>query len=237
MADLKFEARISYKNQNQLPASLLRLMKLSPGVTAYEPIFVDAPGMQALHTSKNTSAVGQSLGTVAGLTVTVFSLSFSDFDKQWTKKEAGGVAQWQFNGGKVYLDIEISVYVLQGYDQPPKAYAAIVEHEYLHVYDDMVLVNKTLPEELLKDDTYTKPYLVQAKPVNNTTFQSLFKEDRYKKWVEAIWIEQRNARESFRDSEEEYKRFRDRIDEARSELVRPHGRPETNHRQKTPIHH
>ena len=38
-------------------------------------------------------------------------------------------------------------------------------------------------------------------------------------------------------SEEEYKRFRDRIDNARSELVRPHGRPEIKHRQTTPIHH
>jgi hypothetical protein len=237
MAKLEFEARITYKNQKQLPASLLKLIKAEPGVTIYEPIFVDASGMQALRKSRNSNSQGQGLSTVAGLTVPAFGLSFSDIDKQWTKKDTGGAVQWLFSGGKVYFDIEIAVYMLQGYDNPPKAYAAIVEHEYLHVYDDIVLVNKTLPEELLKDDTYTKPYLVDGKAVSDSTFQYVFKGDKYGKWVEGIWAEKRNEREQFRDSEEEYKRFRDRIDDARSELVRPHGRPELKQRQKTPIHH
>jgi hypothetical protein len=111
-----------------------------------------------------------------------------------------------------------------------------VEHEYLHVYDDMVIAKKTVPEELLKDETYTKPYLVQTKAVSDSTFQTVFKGDKYGQWVEAIWAEKRNERERFRDSEQEYKRFRERIDDARSELVRPHGRPELKQRQNTPIH-
>lgn len=236
MAKLEFKGRITYKNQKKLPASILKLIKLSPGVTAYEPIFVDSSGLQALRKNKNSDSQGQGLSTTAGLTVPAFSLSFEDFDKQWTKKDASGGAQWVFNGGAVYLNVELAVYILQGYDDPPKAYAAIVEHEYLHVYDDIIIAKKTVPEELLKDDTYTKPYLVQGKAVSDATFQSVFKGDRYSKWVEPIWAEKRNERERFRDSTEEYKRFRDRIEEARSELVRPHGRPELKQRQKTPIH-
>src|SRR5215472_15327393 len=98
MATLKFEPRLTYKNQKKLPASILGLINLSAGVTAYEPIFVDATAMQAMLKNKNTSAQGQHLNIVEGLTDPSFSLSFEDFEKQWTKKDKNGVTQWQFSG-------------------------------------------------------------------------------------------------------------------------------------------
>ncbi len=232
MDKLQFQPRITYKNDKVLPLSIQHSIKVSPGVTAYAPIFVDAPRMQALLKAKNSSGAGQGLKITEGLTVADLSVSFSDLAKQWTKIESRDAPpRWRFAGGVVYLDLEIAVYLLQGLDSPPKAYAAIMEHEYLHVLDDVTIVKKTLPEALLKDDTYVKPYLVQGREVSDQTFQNVFRGQRFTDWVQGFWAEKSNERQSFRDSEAEYKRFRDRIEAARTEMNIPHRQPSLKHRQ------
>ncbi len=232
MGNLQLQARIKYKNNKVLPLSIQHSIKVSAGVTAYAPIFIDAPRMQTLLKARNSSGSGQGLKITEGLTVADLSLSFSDFAKQWTKIESGDAPpRWRFDGGAVYLDLEIAIYLLQGLDSPPKAYAAIMEHEYLHVFDDITIVKKTLPNALLEDNTYVKPYLVQGREVSDQTFQNVFRGQRFNDWVQGFWADQSNERQSFRDSEAEYKRFRDRIEAARTELTMPHRQPSLKHRQ------
>ena len=102
---------------------------------------------------------GGGLGVVHGLTKAEFSLRFSNPGQQWKQVRTGsGPPFWQFQGGDVFLEVEITVYVLDG-DRPHpgdrisnRIFAIIVEHELLHVLDEIDLVSQWMPAQARQDE-------------------------------------------------------------------------------------
>jgi hypothetical protein len=114
--------------------------------------------------------------------------------------KGGSVPFWQFYGGDVYLDLTITVSILDG-DRPQpnddlsrRLFAIIMEHELLHVLDEIDIVSKWMPMNLYRDNMVLK-YLSNTEPVDNAMFQSWFKGNGFSDWLKGgFWAPDQNAR-------------------------------------------
>jgi hypothetical protein len=206
MSALRFEPRVQYSNQLLLPLGLYPPIHVPPGMTVYAPIFVSAREMQRL-------APSRTIRVVAGLTEVQFSLRFANFSHQWQQTRSGGSAtRWQFQGGAVCLDLTVSLYVAEGFQQDARIFATIMEHELLHVYDEIDLVKRYMPAEAVRDQ-YVQRYLIERRVIDDSMFQHWFRSSGFEQWIrDGIWAPEHNRRGQVRDSGPEWNRYREKID-------------------------
>lgn len=205
MPTVRFEPRVQYRNELLLPLGLYPPIRVPPGVSVRAPFFVSAQEMFRLAPSRTITVVG-------GLTKAEFSIRFPD-SAQWRQVRSGGAAlRWQFQGGVVHLDVTLALYVAEGFQRDARVFATIMEHELLHVYDEIDLVTRYMPAQALNDQ-YTQRYLVQGREVDDSMFQRWFRGAGFEQWIrDGIWVPEHNRRAQVRDSGPEWVRYREKID-------------------------
>jgi len=159
-------------------------------------------------------APAQTIKVIAGLTTAEFSLHFANPSLQWRQVRSGGaLTRWQFQGGKVSLNVLISVYVAEGFQSYNQALAVILEHELLHVQDEIDIVSRFMPMAALRDQ-YVQRYLVEGREVDDPMYRRWFAGTGFQEWVhDSVWVPEHNRRGQMRDSGAEWESFRKRIDE------------------------
>ncbi len=206
MPTVNFKPRVIYQNPKKLDRSKYPKFKVPKGVEVRMPTLVDASKMQKLSPLKT-------VGAVAGLTTATFSMHFADIKKQWKQvRTQAPKPMWVFQGGDLYLDVKITVYVAQGFETQKKAFATIMEHELLHVEDEISVVKSYLPKEML-NDTYVKSHLIQGSSVADKTFDHWYTSGHLEDWIRmGLWAPQHNALAAKRDSGKHWEDFRKKID-------------------------
>jgi hypothetical protein len=86
----------------------------------------------------------------------------------------------------------------------------IIEHELLHVRDELEVLATDLPAAL-RQDSIVKRYLIERREVDNSMFAHWFKTTRFEDYVRASWAEQHNARTRQRDSGLAYVHYINRV--------------------------
>jgi hypothetical protein len=133
------------------------------------------------------------------------AVTFPNPAQQWRQvRTSSAVSPWQFQGGDVLFEATITVYVLEG-DRPQpnddlsrRLFAIIMEHELLHVLDEIDSVSRWMAPEAYKDDKVLR-YLSNAQPVDNAMFQSWFRAAF--SWLkDGLWTPERNRHGSVRDA-------------------------------------
>jgi hypothetical protein len=113
------------------------------------------------------------------------------------------------------LDVLISVYVAEGFKPFPKSVAVILEHEFLHVQDEIDIVSRFMPQAAQQDE-YVKRYLTQAQPVDESMYRRWFGPSAtgFRDWLhDGIWATEHNGRANARDSGGAWETYRQRIAE------------------------
>jgi hypothetical protein len=207
MPPVQFQSNVHYRNDIPLPLSSYPHIRVPPGVSARTPFFISADQMQRL-------APARTIKVVAGLTTAEFSLRFATPAQQWRQVRSGGaLARWQFQGGAVIFDVLITVYVADGFRPYPKSVAIILEHEFLHVQDDIDIISRFMTAAAPQDQ-YVQRYLCQGTEVDESMYRQWFAGAGFQNWVrDGVWLPERNRREATRDSGAEWANFRRRIDE------------------------
>jgi hypothetical protein len=207
MPNLGFEPSIRYRNGLLLPLQLYPPIRVPAGVSVRAPFFISAMEMQRL-------APAQTIKVIAGLTTAEFSLCFANPSLQWRQVRSGGaLTRWQFQGGKVSLNVLISVYVAEGFQSYNQALAVILELELLHVQDEIDIVSRFMPMAALRDQ-YVQRYLVEGREVDDPMYRRWFAGTGFQEWVhDSVWAPEHNRRGQMRDSGAEWESFRKRIDE------------------------
>jgi hypothetical protein len=88
-------------------------------------------------------------GIAAGFTDTDLTVAFAAFDKSWQRD--GEV--WKFLGGELVLTLSIGVHIDERTKQAGRrrCMELILEHELLHVRDEIDIVTTWLPAQALQD--------------------------------------------------------------------------------------
>lgn len=222
----RFRDRVRHRNPSSLDVEGLGL-DLPDGLSpehARRPTFV--PPERMLRLLRNRRGGTGRLGVVHGLTRADFSLRFSDFDRQWRRtRSGGGPASWVFQGGDVYLEVTLEVFVLEG-DRPSsgdragrRIFKIIMEHELEHVADEIELVRHWMPPRAYRD-RMVRRYLADGQPVQERMFRNWFRTDQFERWLRnGLWAPEHNRRQARRDSPERYRELQERIDEQRRRQV------------------
>jgi hypothetical protein len=223
-----FKPFISFGNDLLLPAALYGI-KVPPGLSPSSvpaPDFISPSAMVSLLRQAPGGGHGRGLGVTHGLTTADFAIRFPNFAQQWRQvRTAATVPFWQFQGGDVYLDVTITVYVLEG-DRPQvdddltlELFAIIMGHELLHVLDEIDIVKNWMAPQAYRDDKVLK-YLSNAEPVDNAMFQSWFRGDGFSNWLkDGLWAPEHNRRGGLRDAPQQYAALQRQIDDVRIRMT------------------
>jgi len=197
MADLHFQAQVTYGKKTSVDIYFAASHCVSSSVAEQFVYFVSKPQLQALaHTA----------GGVAGLTVADFSLEFPDFVTQWSSAGSSGTKAWRFQGGPLLLKSLVKIYVDDRARGRSEVLDVIMEHEFLHVADEIEVLRNDVPAKL-REDSIVRQYLIDKKPVDDTMFQNWFKTSKFQEYVQPVWAEEHNRRGKKRDSGMEYARY------------------------------
>jgi len=222
-----FKPRVSFGNDLRLPTALYDIRVPAGLSTASVPApdLVDPTTMVSLLRSPGRGH-GRGLGVTHGLTTAEFAVSFSNLAQQWRQVRTGSaLPSWQFQGGDVFFDVTITVYVLEG-DRPHpndnlsrRLFAIIMEHELLHVVDEIDIVSRWMAAEAYKDEKVLK-YLSNAASVDNAMFQSWFRGTGFSDWLrDGLWAPEHNRRGSIRDAAHQYAALQRQIDDIRVQMT------------------
>lgn len=209
MPNVDFRPNLTYRHPLLWPATLFRANVPAglPSSAIRAPIYVSAEEIQRLSPSRTIRVVG-------GLTRREFAVRFADIQQQWQRVSRGGTSPWwQFQGGTVYWDLNIGVYVAQGFRNYQNILAVIMEHELLHVFDEIDIVRNYMGPQARRDE-YVRRYLLEGNPVDDSMFQRWFRGRGFSDWIRnGIWAPETNRRTQRRDSGPEWERYRQRIDQ------------------------
>lgn len=227
-------------NDLLLPADLFGVT-VPTGLSSFHvrsPNYVDVTGMSRVLRS-GTVAVGGAggqLGTVNGLVTREIQVRFSDITRQWRCTPLGGPSsgqgpgRFQFQGGDVYLDLSLGIYILNT-NQPSSQdqlsvdiFAAVYSHELLHVLDEIDILRNWLPSKLLVEPIIAN-YLVQAKPYvyGNQSQPIALVEQEFRTFIQNrmtndahnAWAAETTRRKDIRDAPSQYKIVQDQVDALR----------------------
>lgn len=197
MADLRFTERVTYGKPATVDLYHAASHCLNSSLSAQFPFFVPKAQLQGMaHTA----------GGVAGLTIPEFSLEFPDFAAQWKSTSSGGVTKWTFQGGPLLLKSLIKIYVDDRAQGRADIVDVIMEHEFMHVADEIQVLRVDVPARL-REDSIVKQYLIEKQPVDSAMFQNWFKTKKFQEYVEPVWAEEHNRRGKHRDSGMDYARY------------------------------
>jgi hypothetical protein len=197
MAELRFQEQVTYGKPTSVDIHFAASHCVSSSVAQQFVYFVTKPELQAK---------AQSAGGIAGLTVGEFSLAFQDFANQWRCVPQGGIKNWVFQGGTIFLKSLVKIYVDDRFRTRTDLLDLIMEHEFMHVADEILVLSKDVPARL-RDDSIVRQHLIQKMPVDNAMFENWFKTSKFQDYVEPVYAEEHNRRGRHRDSGMEYARY------------------------------
>jgi hypothetical protein len=197
MAELRFQEQVTYGKKTTVDIHFAASHCLSSNLTQQFVYFLPKPQLQAM---------AQTAGGIAGLTVGDFDLAFQDFASQWRLVSQGGIRTWAFQGGALLLKSLVKIYVDDRFRDRTDLLDLIMEHEFLHVADEIEVLRTDVPTRL-REDSIVSQYLIQKKPVDNGMFENWFKTSKFKEYIEPVYAEEHNRRGRRRDSGMEYARY------------------------------
>jgi hypothetical protein len=148
-----FVVTIVHQNTQPLPANFAPRPTAPAGVPMRLPFFgslADLVGVQTARQRRFGYPPSTTLaGFAAGYTDTDLTIDFADFANQWRSD----VGFWQFRGGDITLTLSIGVHADERTQPAAKrrCLAMILEHEWIHVQDEIDIVTNWLPGEALAD--------------------------------------------------------------------------------------
>ena len=220
-----FKPNITFENESGLPADDIKVPAGLSSSSVPGPTYVTPARMVELHQG-STSGAGHNLGIVHGLTTAELSVRFADFSRQWVQVSTGTPGRfWQFRGGNIYLDLSITVYVLEG-DRPDpndpisgQIFKIIFQHELLHVADEVDLVTQWMPSHAYRDEIVER-YLTNAQKMDDSMLQHWFRGDHFADWLRTgFWTPERNRRGGIRDAPTEYAALQEQINALRRKQI------------------
>lgn len=142
MAGYQITPKITYENSALITGDRRKQLKIPDGIPAFEPIRLNFGEMSRKEPSK--------VPAPAGLTVSAIDVEAPGVTRapaEATSAADGGrrdqgsrtSREWMFSGGEIKLNILISVYIIDQFADVPKLLKIIMEHEYLHVRDNLKL--------------------------------------------------------------------------------------------------
>ena len=194
MAELRFQEQVTYGKTTPVDIHFAASHCLSSNVAQQFVYFLPKPQLQGM---------AQTAGGIAGLTVGDFSLAFEDFASQWRCVPQGAIKTWVFQGGTLFLKSVVKIYVDDRFRDRTDLLDLIMEHEFMHVADEIEVLRTDVPARL-RDDSIVRQYLIQKMPVDNGMFENWFKTSKFEEYVEPVWAEEHNRRGRRRDSGMEY---------------------------------
>jgi hypothetical protein len=224
MPAVQFQARVSHFDKELVRAGEWSGIRYPPGLSkAPVPEWISVEAMKKLQGPSMKAHTG--LSGAFGLTDAVFSLSFANFKQQWRQISSRNPIFWQFQGGVIYLDLTITVYLDAGWRPHAKSSKEatqiarlMMEHELLHVKDEIDIVTNYMPVQAPKDK-YVHDYLMQGKQVDHGMFMHWFYASdplhgsHFEKWVhDSVWLPEHEKRIQKRDSGPDWVRCRQSVD-------------------------
>ena len=198
-----------------------------------EPNFVDVTVMSA-KSKERAVGKGSALSIVNGLVTRELGVMFADPERQWKELSGGksGPGQFQFQGGEIFLELQLAVYVIQHVKPDPndkyskQIFAEVYSHELLHVLDEVTLL-QSLPKDLEGDadisKLLTQPFNYGTRAQTMAVAAAEFREYVRKRIAGLVasdhWAAKTNANAGRRDSPDEYKKVQDRIDTLRAQQI------------------
>jgi hypothetical protein len=216
----EFKAQIIYANKGKISADVY-------GINVPATILrsnIPAPKIVNTATMNSKASHQQKVGmltAVGGLVVPHLKLRFPDIKKQWKSVgPAGPRSMWYFQGGDVYFDLTLEVYILETFRPnaadpiSKKLFGVVMEHELLHVHDEIDVVKNWLPKTAYQDKK-VKSLLSDGRPLGKKDYEHWIVKGHLENWLKGTWVPERNRRASVRDSKHGYAPFRQRIDNLR----------------------
>jgi len=148
-----FSARIVYQSDHPVPAEIKKRISVPAGVEARQPFYASLAGIVQVRQARQRrfnyqqdSGLG---GIAAGFTDTDLAVAFADFARSWQRD--GEV--WKFLGGELVLTLSVGVHIDERTKQAGRrrCMEMILEHELLHVRDEIDIVTNWLPAAVLAD--------------------------------------------------------------------------------------
>jgi|SRR5215216_3274300 len=208
MPQTQFESKTRYGNELLFPLTIYPRFKVPTNVPlVYAPIFTDSGTLYKMAQPSKSLVVG-------GYTDPKFSLRFSDFDNQWKQTQPSNPeSAWEFQGGVVFLELTITVYVNQVFQNLDKVLVMIMEHELLHVSDEINIATQYLPTHAPKGN-YVKKFLIGREKVDNRTFENWIKSKGFENYLrDEIYVPEHNRLAEARDFGREYNKYQKKIDD------------------------
>jgi hypothetical protein len=198
-----------------------------------EPNFVDVTTMSA-KSKERAVGKGSALSIVNGLVTRELDVTFANPEQQWKELSGSktGPGRFQFQGGEIFLELRLAIYVIQHVKPDPKdefskqIFAEIYGHELLHVYDEVTILG-SLPDDLTGDaeisKLLTQPFTYGTNRQGMAVAAAEFREYVRKRIAGLVvndhWAAKTNDRAGRRDRPEEYKKVQDRIDTLRAKQI------------------
>ena len=148
-----FSARVVYQSDHAVPAEIRKRIGVPAGVEARQPFYASLAGIvqvrQARQRRFGYQEDGGLGGIAAGFTDTDLTVAFADFARSWQRD--GEV--WKFLGGALVLTLAVGVHIDERTRQAGRrrCLEMILEHELLHVRDEIDIVTNWLPAAALAD--------------------------------------------------------------------------------------
>ena len=145
-----FSARVVYQSDHAVPADVRKRIGVPAGVEARQPFYASLAGIVQVRQARQRRFAYQDTGLggiAAGFTDTDLAVAFADFDKSWQRD--GEI--WKFLGGELVLTLSIGVHIDERTKQRRRCMELILEHELLHVRDEIDIVTNWLPAAALED--------------------------------------------------------------------------------------
>jgi hypothetical protein len=208
-----FFPQVSYGSDLLLPLELFPRIKPPPGIAPPRtPKTIPDAELQAR--AKAQQHLG-SLWTVYGLTDVDFSVRFEDpapgsplslnlvNTPKWVTDESG---RWQFQGGTIYLEAKITVFINESHRNfryADELFDMIMSHELEHVKDEEDIMKSPFQHWFIDKVTDAGRQMTH-----------------FEHWVLHIWADEHNKRENKRDSGPKYAQYQNNISNLREGLLR-----------------
>lgn len=239
-----FQHTINWPNNHLIiPASFFGI-QVPAGLSSLhvrDPNIVNATRMNQVAQSGSLRSSGGSLGQVNGLVSPELRVRFTNPLTQWrrlptagSQSATHGPCRFQFSGGVVFLDLTLSIFILdvnRPIPQDPistEIFATVYNHELLHVLDTINIVTNWLQPRVRADRTVSG-HLVNAEPfVFGTVRQRINQvEQGFRRHIQAtlqtainnLFAQEANRRTGLRDSPAQYRIVQQGIDALRIRQV------------------
>jgi hypothetical protein len=231
---VKFTGRVNWPENELLLDAKKHKVDVPTGLREDQvrvPNYVDITVMNQKAKERDLGSSG--LAFVNGLVTRELEVQFADSVVQWKRlsKGSNGPGQFQFQGGEIYLDLRLAVYVLDYLKPDPqdvysmKIFALIYGHELLHVLDENEVLQNWLPSQLNADSDLTRlltqPFTYGRSADAITVVERQFY-DYIRSRVHGIvrndyWAAKTNENKNVRDSPAEYAKAQEALGDLRAQ--------------------